>query len=175
MQVRVQQKENNVYVKELDKVDSYLVNIIKRYFEKDQESIWLNREDIIVEAVRRAKEEFINFPHAFAVTSVNGKTGAVKITHGDIGAEPIIIKKNNAFNKSFGTIKGTVCEGNDPRLSDAREPIEHSHSDQYIHKDDIDQYIEQSLKERGIQFADGKVKIMNKNLQIINGELEERS
>lgn len=173
--MRVQQKENNIFVKELDKVDSYLVNIIKRYFEKDQESIWLNREDIIVEAVRRAKEEFMKFPHTFAVTSVNNKTGAVTITCGDVGAEPIIIKKNSAFNKKFGIDKNTVCEGNDDRLSDAREPLEHSHSDEYIHKDDIDFYIEQSLKKRGIQFADGKVKIMNKNLQIVNGELEETS
>lgn len=171
--MRVQQKENNVYVKELDKVDSYLVNIIKRYFEKDQESIWLNREDIIVEAVRRAKEEFIKHPHAFAVTSVNKKTGAVTLTNADIGSEPLIIKKFSAFNKPFGDKKDTVCEGNDPRLSDAREPLNHSHSDEYIYKKDIDLYIEKFLNERGIQFVEGKIKIMNKDLQITNGELEE--
>lgn len=30
--------------------------------------------------------------------------------------------KNSAFNKSFGTIADTVCEGNDSRLSDTRTP-----------------------------------------------------
>ncbi|MEG2916124.1 MAG: hypothetical protein RR839_06765, partial [Oscillospiraceae bacterium] len=34
--------------------------------------------------------------------------------------EPLIITKNTAFNKSFGTASGTVSEGNDVRLSDAR-------------------------------------------------------
>ena len=29
--------------------------------------------------------------------------------------------KNTAFNKNFGTVKGTVCEGDDERLYDARE------------------------------------------------------
>ncbi|MEG1620669.1 MAG: hypothetical protein RR322_02035 [Oscillospiraceae bacterium] len=34
--------------------------------------------------------------------------------------EPLIITKNTAFNKNFGDVLGTVCEGNDVRLSDAR-------------------------------------------------------
>lgn len=33
--------------------------------------------------------------------------------------------KNTAFNKNFGTESGTVCEGNDSRLSDARAPTAH--------------------------------------------------
>ncbi|MEG2916075.1 MAG: hypothetical protein RR839_06515, partial [Oscillospiraceae bacterium] len=32
--------------------------------------------------------------------------------------EPLIPTKNTAFNKNFGTASGTVCEGNDVRLSD---------------------------------------------------------
>ena len=36
-----------------------------------------------------------------------------------IGAEPAFIK-NSAFNKNFGSSAGTVCQGNDGRLSDAR-------------------------------------------------------
>ena len=35
------------------------------------------------------------------------------------GKEPAFAK-NNAFNKNFGTAAGTVCQGNDSRLSDAR-------------------------------------------------------
>lgn len=37
----------------------------------------------------------------------------------EIGAEPAF-QKNSAFNKNFGNEVDTVCEGNDPRLSDAR-------------------------------------------------------
>ena len=33
--------------------------------------------------------------------------------------EPVFTK-NNAFNKNFGTAAGTVCQGNDSRLSNAR-------------------------------------------------------
>ena len=38
-----------------------------------------------------------------------------------------IINKLTAFNKNFGTSAGTVCEGNDSRLSDARVPKAHTH------------------------------------------------
>ncbi|MPN15462.1 hypothetical protein SDC9_162796 [bioreactor metagenome] len=36
-----------------------------------------------------------------------------------VGAEPAF-SKNNAFNKSFGSTAGTVCQGSDSRLSDSR-------------------------------------------------------
>jgi hypothetical protein len=35
--------------------------------------------------------------------------------------------KNTAFNKDFGSAAGTVCEGDDARLSDARPPLAHTH------------------------------------------------
>lgn len=40
--------------------------------------------------------------------------------------EPAFTKKT-AFNKDFGITKGTVCEGNDARLSDDRNPKDHTH------------------------------------------------
>lgn len=43
----------------------------------------------------------------------------VKLTPAQVGAEPTFTK-NSAFNKNFGTTAGTVCQGNDSRLSDAR-------------------------------------------------------
>lgn len=43
----------------------------------------------------------------------------VQLTPGQVGAEPAFTK-NNAFNKNFGTAAGTVCQGNDGRLSNAR-------------------------------------------------------
>ena len=39
-----------------------------------------------------------------------------------------MFSKNTAFNKNFGTTLGTVCQGNDSRLSDARIPIAHTHT-----------------------------------------------
>lgn len=54
-----------------------------------------------------------------AVDSVNGKVGVVVLDAEDVGAEPAFEKKS-AFNKEFGTEAGTVCQGNDSRLSDAR-------------------------------------------------------
>lgn len=35
--------------------------------------------------------------------------------------------KNTGFNKAFGTGAGTVCQGNDARLSNARTPTAHTH------------------------------------------------
>lgn len=40
--------------------------------------------------------------------------------------EPKITPKRTAFNKDFGTTSGTVCEGNDSRLSNPRTPTAHS-------------------------------------------------
>jgi len=42
--------------------------------------------------------------------------------------EPKIDPKGTAFNKNFGNATGTVCEGNDSRLSDARPPTAHKYS-----------------------------------------------
>ena len=39
-----------------------------------------------------------------------------------------MFSKNTAFNKNFGTTLGTVCQGNDSRLSDSRTPTAHTHS-----------------------------------------------
>lgn len=36
-----------------------------------------------------------------------------------------VFSKNTAFNKNFGTISGTVCAGDDSRLSDSRTPVNH--------------------------------------------------
>lgn len=47
------------------------------------------------------------------------------------GKEPAF-SKNTAFNKNFGSSAGTVCQGNDPRLSDARTPTEHTHTKSQI-------------------------------------------
>ena len=47
------------------------------------------------------------------------KPAELTLNSGFVGAEPAFTK-NNAFNKSFGSAAGTVCQGNDSRLSNAR-------------------------------------------------------
>lgn len=65
--------------------------------------------------------------------TINGVSfdGSANITIADSTKEPAFTK-NTAFNKNFGTTDGTVCQGNDSRLSNARTPLTHSmssHSD----------------------------------------------
>ena len=48
-------------------------------------------------------------------------------THNHAGIYEPVFSKNTAFNKNFGTTSGTVCQGNDSRLSDARTPKAHTH------------------------------------------------
>jgi hypothetical protein len=43
------------------------------------------------------------------------------------GKEPAF-SKNSAFNKNFGSASGTICQGNDGRLSDQRTPVYNSAS-----------------------------------------------
>lgn len=50
---------------------------------------------------------------------VSSVTPATKDDIIALGMEPAFTK-NNAFNKNFGTSAGTVCQGNDSRLSNAR-------------------------------------------------------
>jgi hypothetical protein len=64
-------------------------------------------------------------PSTHASTHATGGTDA--IAPSDIGAEPAFTK-NTAHNKNFGTAEGTVCEGDDSRLSDARTPVSHNHA-----------------------------------------------
>jgi hypothetical protein len=64
-------------------------------------------------------------PSTHASTHATGGTDA--IAPSDIGAEPAFAK-NTAHNKNFGSTAGTVCQGDDSRLSDARTPVSHNHA-----------------------------------------------
>jgi hypothetical protein len=74
------------------------------------------------------------------VTSVDGRTGTITLT--DL-YEPLIGAKGTAFNKNFGTASGTVAEGNDSRLSDARTPLAHTHIEADIL--DLDKYTQSEV------------------------------
>ena len=57
--------------------------------------------------------------------------GQISITESqisDLGTYEPLFTKNTAFNKDFGNTAGTVAEGNDARLSDARTPTAHTHN-----------------------------------------------
>ena len=172
MQISKSNKSNCIYTKSLDEVERYVVKVIQQFFETSEEKIEGNIDSIINEAIRRFKEEFQMYPEMFAVSSVNDMTGKVKITPGTIGAEPEITNKCTAFNKDFGNTKGSICEGNDIRLSDRREPLEHEH-EEYIKTSDVEEYITTYLRNKGIVIEDDKIIIDNKNLEIKNAEIKE--
>lgn len=64
---------------------------------------------------------YINVNSRGQITSANSRsiTLPAEPTPASIGAEPAFAK-NTAFNKNFGTAAGTVCQGDDSRLSNAR-------------------------------------------------------
>lgn len=175
--MRIQALENNIFIKSLDNVDSHLVNIISRYFNDDANYIRTNAESIIDEAIRRVKEDLndsIKTPSiGNSVTSVNKMTGDVILDYSNVGAEKEFAKKT-AFNKNFGTTNGTVCEGDDIRLSDSRTPLEHYH-DEYLSPLELDLTILSLLSKNGITINGTDVIISNKNLKIVNGELVENN
>lgn len=122
--MRMEELANNNFIKGTDSVERYLLDIIKQYFSSnniDDDS----REYIIKKAVEQMKEE-LNIDNA-GVVSVNGKTGEVTITLESLGGEPLISPKLSAFNVNFGSEENTACMGNDPRLSDDRHPLPHTH------------------------------------------------
>ena len=58
---------------------------------------------------------------AHEVSNISGLQAA-------LNEKEYMFSKNTAFNKNFGTTLGTVCQGNDSRLSDARIPTAHTHT-----------------------------------------------
>lgn len=67
-----------------------------------------------------AKPTKLPNPAALTIgTETYDGTAAKTVTPALIGAEPAF-SKNTAFNKNFGTEAGTVCQGNDSRLTNAR-------------------------------------------------------
>ena len=60
-------------------------------------------------------------------TNAHGISSIAGLQAGLNSKEPVF-SKNTGFNKNFGSTTGTVCEGNDSRLSDARTPVTHNHA-----------------------------------------------
>ena len=78
-----------------------------------------NTTDAIVEGLAGHQSEKNTSAHE--VSNISGLQAA-------LNEKEYVFSKNTAFNKNFGTTSGTVCQGNDSRLSDARTPTAHTHT-----------------------------------------------
>ena len=128
--MRMEELADSMYIKQTDAVEKYLLNLVQEYFKNSGLASSTSREYIIKRAVERMKEE-MEFDQlgVLSITLPDGikRTGAVTITLEDLLGEPAIVPKRSAFNVNFGAEQNTACEGNDPRLSDKRDPLEHKH------------------------------------------------
>lgn len=120
----LKEHDYNQYTKEKDEVEKYLLRIIQRYFDIENNYTKESIEAIIVESLTRIKQ--IMMQEKGFIFSLNQRTGHIVLTIKDFGGE-YAFDKNSAFNKDFGTEANTICEGNDIRLEDAREPLYHVH------------------------------------------------
>ena len=78
-----------------------------------------NTTDVVVEGLAGHQSETNTSAHE--VSNISGLQAA-------LNEKEYMFSKNTAFNKNFGTTSGTVCQGNDIRLSDARTPTAHTHT-----------------------------------------------
>lgn len=128
--MRMEELSNSMYIKRTDSVEAYLLNVIQEYFKGNGAASTSSKEFIIQQVVRKVKEE-LDFEGVgvLSITLPDGqkRVGDVTITLEDLNGEPAIVPKNTAFNVNFGDTQNTACEGNDPRLSDARKPLPHEH------------------------------------------------
>jgi hypothetical protein len=126
----MEELSDNNYTKSTDAVERYLLNLVQEYFKTTNIASTTSREYIIKKAVERMREE-ISFDSigVLSITLPSGetRTGAVNISLEDLNGGPFISPKLSAFNVNFGEEANTACEGNDPRLSDARKPLPHVH------------------------------------------------
>ena len=77
-----------------------------------------NTTDLVVEGLAGHQSELNTSAHE--VSNISGLQAA-------LNQKEDMFSKNTAFNKNFGATAGTVCQGNDSRLSDARTPKAHTH------------------------------------------------
>ena len=120
----LKEHNDNRFTKEKDEVEKYLLRIIQRYFDIENNFTKESIEAMIIESLTRFKQIIVS--EKGFIFSLNKQTGHITLTIRDFGGEHAFAKRS-AFNKDFGDTEGTICEGNDPRLSDDRNPLEHVH------------------------------------------------
>lgn len=74
--------------------------------------------DVVVEGLATHQSELNTSAHE--ISNISGLQAV-------LNEKENMFSKNTAFNKNFGTTAGTVCQGNDIRLSNARTPTAHTH------------------------------------------------
>lgn len=129
--MRMEELSESRFIKSTDTVERYLLNLVQEYFKNANVAASTSKEYIIQRALQRMKEEIsYDTIGVLSITLPDGKvrTGAVSISLDELGGEPKIKTKLSAFNVPFGNVQNTACEGNDPRLSDARIPVKHEHT-----------------------------------------------
>jgi len=126
-----------------DKEDS--INIGNRTYTENhvvtnEESITASIDALDVET-ERLNDDKAEAVHTHDISDVNNLQTELN------GKEPTF-NKNTAFNKDFGNTAGTVAEGDDARLSDARTPLSHTHdiADVTGLQDELDDKIDDSEK-----------------------------
>ena len=88
-------------------------------FETANRVVINNTSDTVVEGLAGHQSEQNTSAHE--ISNISGLQAI-------LNAKEHMFSKNTAFNKNFGTTSGTVCQGNDIRLSDARTPTAHTHA-----------------------------------------------
>ena len=78
-----------------------------------------NTTDEVVEGLAGHQSEKNTSAHE--ISNISGLQAA-------LNEKEYMFSKNTAFNRNFGTTSGTVCQGDDSRLSDARTPTAHAHT-----------------------------------------------
>lgn len=135
--MNLKEHENNQFTKEQDKIERYLLRIIQRYFDIENNYTKETIENMVIESLTRFKRDLIR--EKGFLFSLNRKTGHINLTIQDFEGE-YSFDKNTAFNKDFGVENNTVCEGNDSRLNNARNALKHTHviADIKLLKDKLD-------------------------------------
>lgn len=130
--MRMEELSEARYLKRADSVEAYLLGLIQDYFSKVGTTPEGSIEHIIERCVSRMSEDLeydgIGVTGVMLPDDTEPRVGTVNISLEELHGEPKIETKHTAFNVDFGDMMNTACEGNDPRLSDSREPLPHSHS-----------------------------------------------
>lgn len=130
--MRMEELSEARYLKRADSVEAYLLGLIQDYFSKVGTAPEGSIEHIIERCVSRMNEDLeydgVGVTGVMLPDDTEPRVGTVNISLEELHGEPKIETKHTAFNVDFGDMMNTACEGNDPRLSDPREPLPHSHS-----------------------------------------------
>lgn len=150
--MRIEQIKPQYYVKTADALDRKFYEVIRDQIQQVEGNDRRTIEYIAQQVLLIVNERLMNQQGSMGVLSVNGLAGDVVITPESLGAEPGITKKSG-FNRDFGIKANTICQGNDPRLSDKREPTSHIHDIEDLNVEELTNFINQHDKVRQNELA----------------------